>query len=105
MIEREVSRMKKTKRAAVVLACVLFFAMLFSVLFIAHESQHDCTGTDCSVCQKIEACENAVKNVLGTAAAASALAAVCFVFADLLLSAPVLCAAQTPVSLKVKLSD
>lgn len=97
--------MKRTKRAAAVLACVLFFAMLLSVLFIAYESQHDCTGANCSVCMKIDACENALKNISGAVAAAVTLAAVCFVFVRTLAGAAVLCVSPTPVSLKVKLSD
>ena len=97
--------MKRTKRAAAVFACVLFFAMLLSLLFIAHETQHDCTGAGCSVCVKLAACENSLKNISSALAAAAVLAAVCFVFVRTLSGAPVFCAAQTPVSLKVKLSD
>ena len=33
--------MKKAKRAAVITAVVLIIAMLFSVLFIAHETEHE----------------------------------------------------------------
>ncbi len=97
--------MKKTKRAAVILACVLFFAMLFSVLFIAHESQHDCSGNNCSVCMKIEACESALRNISGAVSAAAVLAAVSFVFVKAVLSVSAVCVQPTPVSLKVKLSD
>ena len=97
--------MKRTKRAAVVLACMLFFAMLLSVLFIAHESQHDCTGANCSVCMKIDACENALKNISGAVAAAVTLAAVCFVFVRTLVPTHSFYTVSSPVTLKVKLSD
>jgi dolichol kinase len=97
--------MKKTKRAAIVFACVLFFAMLLSVLFIAHETNHECIGEDCQVCARLAACENSRKNISGAVTAAAAVAAVCFVFVRTLLCSPVLCAASSPVSLKVKLSD
>lgn len=97
--------MKRTKRAAAVLACVLFFAMLLSVLFIAHESQHDCTGANCSVCMKIDACENALKNITGAVTAAAALAAVCFVFVRTLVPTHSFYTVSSPVTLKVKLSD
>ena len=97
--------MKKTKRAAIVFACVLFFAMLLSVLFIAHETDHECIGEDCQVCARLAACENSLKNISGAVTAAAAAAAVCFVFVRMLLCSPVLCAASSPVSLKVKLSD
>lgn len=97
--------MKKTKRAAIVFACVLFFAMLLSVLFIAHETDHECIGEDCQVCARLAACENSLKNISGAVTAAAAVAAVCFVFVRMLLCSSVLCAASSPVSLKVKLSD
>ena len=97
--------MKKTKRAAIVFACVLFFAMLLSVLLIAHETNHECIGEDCQVCARLAACENSLKNISGAVTASAVLAAVCFVFVRTLLCSPVLCAASSPVSLKVKLSD
>ena len=97
--------MKKAKRAAVITAVVLIIAMLFSVLFIAHETEHECTGADCQVCMKIDACENAIKNISGAVAAAAALAAVCYVFVRTLLPMRSFCAASSPVTLKVKLSD
>ncbi len=100
-----VSRMKKAKRAAVATAIVLLFAMLFSVLFIVHETGHKCTGEDCHVCMKIDACENALKNITGAVAAAAALAVVCYVFVRSLLPVHNFCAASSPVTLKVKLSD
>ncbi|MBQ8119706.1 MAG: hypothetical protein IJ172_02840, partial [Ruminococcus sp.] len=80
-------------------------AMLLSVLFIAHESQHDCTGANCSVCMKIDACENALKNISGAVAAAVTLAAVCFVFVRTLVPTHSFYTVSSPVTLKVKLSD
>ena len=100
-----VSKMKKTKRAAIVLACVLFFAMLLSVLFIAHETGHDCIGEDCQVCIRIASCENNLKNISGAVCAAGMLAAVCYVFVRTILPMCSFCAASSPVTLKVKLSD
>jgi hypothetical protein len=97
--------MKKTKRAAIVFACVLFFAMLLSVLFIAHETNHECIGEDCQVCARLAACENSLKNISGAVTASAVLAAVCFVFVRALLGASVTGVPLTPVSLKAKLSD
>ncbi|MBQ4247257.1 MAG: hypothetical protein II703_01540 [Ruminococcus sp.] len=97
--------MKKAKRAAVVTALVLIVAMLFSVLFIAHEAEHECTGENCQVCMKISACENALKNITGAVAAAAALGVVCYVFVRTLLPIHSFCAASSPITLKVKLSD
>ena len=97
--------MKKAKRAAVITAVVLIIAMLFSVLFIAHETWHECSGEDCRVCMKISVCENALKNITGAVTAAAALAAVCFVFVRTLVPTHSFYTVSSPVTLKVKLSD
>lgn len=97
--------MKRTKHAALIIALMLFVVMLFSALFIAHETHHDCTGEGCSVCAMLAVCENMLKNISVAAAAAAVLTAAVFVFVKSLEAAAVFCPAATPVSLKVKLSD
>ena len=97
--------MKRTKHAALIIALMLFVVMLFSALFIAHETQHECTGDGCSVCAILAVCENMLKNISAAAAAAAVLTAAVFVIIKTLETASVFCPAATPVSLKVKLSD
>ena len=97
--------MKRTKHAALIIALMLFVVMLFSALFIAHETQHECTGDGCSVCAILAVCENMLKNISSAAAAAAVLTAAVFVIIKTLETASVFCPAATPVSLKVKLSD
>ena len=97
--------MKRTKHAALIIALMLFVVMLFSALFIAHETHHCCTGENCSVCAILAVCENMLKNISAAAAAAAVLTAAVFVIIKTLETASVFCPAATPVSLKVKLSD
>jgi len=97
--------MKRTKHAAMIIALMLFVVMLFSALFIAHETHHDCTGEGCSVCTILAVCENMLKNISAAAAAAAVLTAAVFAIVKTLETASVFCPEATPVSLKVKLSD
>ena len=78
-----------------VLAAVLAFVMLSSVVYIAVQSNHDCTGKDCAVCHHITACEHA---------AVIPLAVTRIMHRVILLCSEFVCT-FTLVSLKVKLSD
>ena len=97
--------MKKPKRLASVLALLVAFIMLFSVLFIALEADHDCCGEGCAVCAQIQVCEDLLRNLITAAAlvvAAWCLYALIRVFAD------TNCCSVHPhtlIVLKVKLSD
>lgn len=97
--------MIKPKRFAAVLALLVAFLMLFSVLFIALEADHDCCGDDCAVCAQIRACEDLLRNLMTASvlvAAAWCLYTLCRVFAD------ADCCSEHPhtlIALKVKLSD
>ncbi|HOO61460.1 MAG TPA: hypothetical protein PKV44_03440 [Bacillota bacterium] len=56
--------MPKHKR---IISFIIFIAftlgMLFSVLFIALEADHDCTGEHCPICLQIEICENTINKI------------------------------------------
>ncbi len=97
--------MKITKRVATVLAFVLFFAVLLSVIFIAHETDHNCIGDGCSVCARIAVCETVLRNICTAVFAATAVTAVRFTYVSMKAAADKLFKVTTPVSLKVKLSD
>jgi hypothetical protein len=97
--------MIKSKRLASVLVLLVACIMLFSVLFIALEADHDCCGEGCAVCAQIQVCEDLLRNLI--TAAALVVAAWCLyvlirVFAD-----TNCCSVhpQTLIVLKVKLSD
>jgi len=48
-----------TKRImAGIVACMLFVLMLFSALYIACETAHDCAGEECPVCACLQQCDN-----------------------------------------------
>lgn len=64
--------MIRPKRSAAVLALLVAFLMLFSVLFIALEADHDCCGEGCAVCTQIRACEDLLRNLMTASVLAAA---------------------------------
>jgi hypothetical protein len=90
---------------AILLAVAITFVMLFSVLFIAIESGHDCTGEECKICEQLSICVNTLKKISVTVITAAFIAVllysqrVCSVYS---LAVNVPC---TLVALKVKLSN
>lgn len=96
---------KKNRLIAGLLVMTVLFVMLSSVIYIAVESDHDCSGEDCPICYHINICANTLKSV-GLIAAAVAQAGLIFIFAlFLLFSTRRLASHTTLVSLKVKLSN
>ena len=87
--------------AAVLLALV----MLFSLVFLALAGDHECRGEDCAVCAQIALCEQLLKNLILPAAILAALRILAACRAESGEHAPVCFGPVTPVSLKVKLSD
>ena len=96
---------KKKRIISLVVAVAVFFVMLYSALYIAAESNHDCVGENCPICYQISVCENTLKN-LSLAVCAVAFAAA---FTYTLCRSISACADVTPsytlISLKVKLTD
>ena len=98
--------MKLKKRILIALLTTAFiFGTLFSVLYIAIESHHDCIGEDCPICQCIIVCENILKKLSTDLFVMSV--SVAFVFASKIsiIKNLKLIPIQTLVSLKVKLSN
>ena len=97
--------MIKSKRLASVLVLLVACIMIFSVLFIALEADHNCCGEGCAVCAQIQVCEDLFRNLITAAAlvvAAWCLYSLTRVFAD------ADCCSVHPhtlIVLKVKLSD
>lgn len=97
--------MKTNKTALIVIAILMIFVLTFSRLFIAAESDHECSGEECRICRVIATAEKTLKELSlllllsAFAAAVSTAAAVSpRVFAGDAF-------AFTPVLLKVKLTD
>ena len=97
--------MDRSRTAAMLFAALLLLSALFSAAALALHAGHDCEGDDCPVCAALSACLRALRRIAGCAVAAAILfAAVRHVRA---------CAGRarqaflrdTPVLLKVKLSD
>lgn len=96
---------KKKRIVSLVVAVAVIFVMLYSALYIAAETDHDCVGENCPICYQINACQNTLKN-LSLAVCAAVFAAA---FTYTLCRSISACADVTPsytlVSLKVKLTD
>lgn len=95
---------KKRTLFRTVLCLAVLLALVFSAFYIAAGADHDCPGESCEVCRHIAQCEKLLRTLLLLAAALFAVAK------DALFSVrPTDRAASavgdTPVSLKVKLSD
>ncbi len=45
------------------MSIVMIALVLFSVVFIAEEIGHDCSGEDCPICESLEQCRKAVRCV------------------------------------------
>ena len=98
--------MTRQKRfLSIMLAAMLAFTVLFSVAYVAEETNHDCTGAGCAVCQQLNLCENLLKTVGGAALAAGAMAAIRFCVCKVMLACAECTHSSTLISLKVKLSD
>lgn len=96
---------QKHRLLAAALALAVVVIMLFSVLFVAAEAEHECAGEDCAICLQLAVCENALKLSVFTAVLAALAVTVPGVLSLLFVHTPGMVSAVTPVSLKVKLSD
>lgn len=56
---------KKQRSLALLICGVIFFITLFSISFIGHELNHNCTGEDCPVCACVHNAEQSLRQ-LGT---------------------------------------
>ena len=89
------------------LICAILLAVMFSsIFFIIKEADHDCTGADCPICNKIQACVQALETIGSAVGVKFAVAAALFC-AVLILTAgkSIHIMPATPVSLKVKLTN
>ena len=59
-------KQKRMIRACLALTAVLLFSLL-SLLFIGNETQHDCDGDHCEICETLEVCAAVLKSSTGIA--------------------------------------
>ena len=94
------------KMAASLTVMVLLFVLLFSISYVTLESDHDCCGEECHVCECLEACGNALRLFrTGTGSAVHATVtthAIFFVITIVFASA--VFGKETPVSDKIRLN-
>lgn len=97
--------MTRPKRLAAVLALLVAFVMLFSVLYIALEADHDCSGDDCVICAQLQICGNLLRSLFLTAALLAAAGAFCTLAGFVAVEDSGFSRLHTLIALKVKLSD
>ena len=90
----------KKRNSFVAVLCIVIIIAYASVIFIPYA--HDCVGADCSVCALIETSRNTMIG-LALAATVHQLANIIFTISNTYKSIPL--SNDTPVALKVKLSD
>lgn len=91
---------------AIIICIALFSVLFFSIFYISHEANHDCTGKDCPICFKIQACIQTIATIGSAIITASSTSILLLCIA----LSPAVCKANqivfdTLVSLKVKLSN
>ncbi len=60
-----INKILHSKRLTLLLSIVLLLSMLSSVLVIALEAEHDCTGHDCPICECIHQCSSFLSQLSG----------------------------------------
>ena len=88
-------------KSLVAFLCILLIIAYTSIIFLPHA--HDCVGSECTVCALIEISRNTIIG-LGLAATVHQLANIIFTISSTYKSIPS-GNDDTPVALKVKLSD
>ncbi len=58
----------KTRAISVVTAITIIFVLLFSVIYIAAEANHDCIGENCPICEQMAICQQHLQELSGGAA-------------------------------------
>ena len=92
--------LSKNWKSIVAFLCILLVIVYTSIIFLPHA--HDCVGSDCTVCALIEITRNTMIG-LALAATVHQLANIIFIISNTYKSIPL--GNDTPVALKVKLSD
>lgn len=95
----------KMRALSLLLVIAVCFVMLFSAVYIAAESDHDCTGEHCPICYQIGICVSTLTNPALAVVAAAIAAAAVYAAVRLPWHAAGRCTSASLVSLKVKLSN
>lgn len=97
---------KKQRSVAAVICIAFILVTLFSVLFIAKEANHDCSGESCPICEQLAQAEHTLKRLGSGTAEAGAVTAFVFVcFMCLSFGSVHEGAHITPVTQKVRMNN
>ncbi|MBR0413423.1 MAG: hypothetical protein IJI47_07680 [Eubacterium sp.] len=93
------------KRFSAFVAAIIAAVFVLSALFVIFESEHNCAGDDCQICQAVNTCLHVFDNT--TPEPEIFVPAVALVFALVLVIGAVSACSNTDnlITLKVKLSD
>ena len=94
---------KRTRLSAACGAVLLIFALIFSVLFVAVEANHDCSGEHCTICHQVQICQTLLEQLSTVRATLAGTTALCFFAVLLVLRTQMAIIASSPVLLRVKL--
>lgn len=91
--------------AAAVTALAIVLFMFLSVLFIAHEADHDCSGEGCPICELIQMVENNIRQIGSGAALTVAVSSLAYLAAAVLTHGGLVVANTSPVLRKTRLNN
>ncbi len=84
---------------------MLVFSLLFSTIYIAVESGHDCSGEDCPICFSLVQCEEISRLYKYAAIMIIPLIYLCVSSNEHMNKPEIMFSAITPVSLKIQLNN
>lgn len=98
--------MTKFKRIlSFILAIAFCFVFFCSVMFIATESNHSCSGEDCPICAQINLCKDLIRRLVYTFASVILALSMHFAIIKIISFYKYLVENKTLVSLNIKLSN
>lgn len=102
--ESEGLNMKNTKRMfSLFAALILVVSMFLSVLFIASNIHHDCTGDNCPICEQMQVAGNVLTKLSFAIVTIMIALALCFFTQESMAELSKVITYFTPVKLKVKM--
>ena len=95
----------KGKKRTIFIAILLIFFTLFFRIFVIAESNHDCIGDDCPICEMVAVLENSIKDIYLAKTAIAVFGALVFAIVKALFLCDKNHSRFTLTKLKVKLSN
>ncbi|MBC8586893.1 hypothetical protein [Paratissierella segnis] len=97
---------KEFKRHLIFLVCLCFILVsLFSLIYIAEEADHDCTGEFCPICACIHIVKQTLKQLSsGIVASFAIISSLIVALAALIAALPIL-PCSTPINQKIRMNN